>query len=128
MILGVGTDVVNLERIAHAMENPRFTERVFTPIEREGIFKLCSERQTEHAAGLFAAKEAVAKAFGTGFKGFGFSDIEIRPDANGRPEVFLHERAHRSGHVHLSIAHDAGIAVAFAVWEENDTDIKERSL
>ena len=118
MILGVGTDIVQLERIARAMKNPRFVERVFTIRERENIFKLCEERQTERAGGLFAAKEAVAKAFSTGFRHFGFSDIEILPDANGRPEVFLHANAVRNGRIHLSIAHDAGVAVAFAVWEE----------
>ena len=66
MIRGVGTDVIGLARIQKALESPRFFERVYTPAEREGMLSLCPERKIERAAGLFAAKEAVAKALGAG--------------------------------------------------------------
>lgn len=121
MILGVGTDIVEIARIQKAMENPRFLERVYTIRERESLRGLCKERIVERAAGLFSAKEAVAKAFGTGFSGFGFSDIEILPDALGKPNVHLHGNARRMGRLHISIAHDAGLATAFAVWEEEES-------
>ena len=93
MISGVGTDLCRIERIARAMENPRFTERIFTPAERARLDNLCAERRAERAAGMFAAKEAVAKALGTGFTGFGFSDIEILADEKGRPLAQLHDGA-----------------------------------
>ena len=47
-----------------------------------------------------------------------FSDIEILPDAAGRPVAALYGNARREGRVHVSIAHDSGVATAFAVWEE----------
>ncbi len=121
MILGVGTDIVEIARIQKAMENPRFLERVYTIRERESLRGLCKERIAQRAAGLFSAKEAVAKAFGTGFSEFGFSDIEILPDALGKPNVHLHGNARRMGRLHISIAHDAGLATAFAVWEEEES-------
>ena len=120
MILGVGTDIVQIARIQKAIENPRFFERVYTVREREIMRNFCPERLWEHAAGLFSAKEAVAKAFGTGFVGFGFSDIEILPDEMGRPVVHLHENACRKGRIHVSIAHSSTDATAFAIWEEEE--------
>ena len=120
MIRGIGTDITEIARIQKAMENPRFAERVYTIRERESLKNLCETRMAERAAGLFCAKEAVAKAFGTGFSGFGFSDIEILEDELGKPNVYLHGNAERDGHVHVSVAHDAGLATAFAVWEEEE--------
>ena len=81
---------------------------------------LCPERQAERAAGMFAAKEAVAKALGTGFSGFGFADIEILADEKGQPFVRLRGGAAALAgdvNVHLSISHDGGLAQAFAVIE-----------
>ena len=121
MILGIGTDVCQIERIAKAIANPRFLARVFTDSERARLDGLCPERVSERAAGIFAAKEAVAKALGTGFSGFGCADIEILADANGRPYAALHSGAAQlagGAKVHLSISHDGGVAVAFAVLEK----------
>ena len=71
--------------------------------------------------GLFAAKEAVAKALGTGFTGFGFADIEILPEENGRPTARLTGGALNAlplpARIHVSISHDGGLALAFAVIE-----------
>lgn len=124
MILGVGTDLCEISRIQKAMENERFAQRVFTEAERARFAGLCPERLSEHAAGLFAAKEAVAKAMGTGFSGFGFSDIEILPDEKGRPCAALSERARvlipDGAKIHLSISHDGGMALAFAVLSQED--------
>lgn len=120
MILGIGTDLCQIARIAKAIENPRFWQRIFTPAERERLDALCPERRAESAAGLFAAKESVAKALGTGFVGFGFSDIEILHDALGKPSIVLHGGAKlRAGNaaLHLSISHDGGMAQAFAIAE-----------
>lgn len=120
MIQGIGTDLCRIERIARAMENPRFLERLYTPAERARLDNLCDERRRERAAGMFAAKEAVAKALGTGFTGFSFSDVEILSDEKGKPVVHLHGGAAESAkgaNVHLSISHDGGMAMAFAVIE-----------
>ena len=77
------------------------------------------------AGGIFAAKEAVAKALGTGFVGFGFADVEILSDKKGKPVVRLHGDAAalvRDANVHLSISHDGGMAMAFAVIESKGGD------
>jgi len=125
MISGVGTDLCRIERIARAMENPRFLERLYTPAERARLDNLCAERRAERAAGMFAAKEAVAKALGTGFSGFGFADVEILADEKGKPAAHLHGGAAElamGARVHLSISHDAGLAMAFAVIEAEGGD------
>jgi len=117
MILGVGTDVCSIARIEKALENPRFLERWFTEAERDYI----SARSAASAAGIFAAKEAVSKALGTGFSGFGPDKIEILHDAGGKPLCRLHagakDRAEAigAGEVMVSISHDGGVAVAFAL-------------
>ena len=72
---------------------------------------------------MFAAKEAVAKALGTGFAGFGMADVEILADERGRPTVYLHGGAAKladGARVHLSISHDGGMALAFAVLESKE--------
>lgn len=120
MIQGVGTDLCRIDRMACAMENPRFLDRLYTPDERARLEGLCAERRAERVAGMFAAKEAVAKALGTGFVGFGFADVEILTDDSGRPVAHLHGGAKElagNAVVHLSISHDGGMAIAFAVIE-----------
>ncbi|WP_438447759.1 holo-ACP synthase [Gorillibacterium sp. sgz5001074] len=126
MIIGIGTDLVEIGRIRRLLEEPggrRFIERVLTPEER----RLSAERQgrlTEFVAGRFAAKEAVVKALGTGISAAtGFQDVEVLPSAGGQPVVRLSEAAlaklGRSGlKVHLSITHTAEYASAYAVAEE----------
>jgi holo-[acyl-carrier protein] synthase len=77
-------------------------------------------RRGEIAAGIFAAKEAVAKALGTGFDGFGPGDIEILPDAKGRPVCRLMGGALAAtggGRMHVSVTHEGGMAAATAIWE-----------
>ena len=121
MILSVGVDIVKIARFEGMTEH--FIARVFTPNERAYL-------QTKNhisAAGLFAAKEAVAKALGTGFSGFWPSDIEITHDTNGRPEVnLLNEAAlvakklmaskqQQTYAISLSISHTDSDAIAFVV-------------
>lgn len=117
MILGLGTDVCAVERMAKALENPRFLARWFTAAEREYL----RERRPESAAGLFAAKEAAAKALGTGFSGFGPDSLEIVHDENGRPLCRplkgAKERLTALGgrEILVSISHDGGLALAVAL-------------
>ena len=131
MILGCGMDLCKISRIARAIERERFLTRVYTPREQSRILSASDLRRGEIAAGLFAGKEAAAKALGTGFTGFGFADIEILPDESGRPECYLYGGALAradclSGgqaegvcrwRMHISISHEAGMASAMAILE-----------
>lgn len=122
MILGVGTDIVEIRRIKKAMENnEKFLEKIFTTIELE--YLKSRNLRAEYVAGRFAAKEAVAKALGTGFRGFDFKDIEIDRTTLGKPVVSLKGKAKliakKEGeyNVHLSISHGEDSAVAYAIVE-----------
>jgi len=87
MIIGIGVDIVKTARFEGMTE--RFMARVFTSNERAYLLG----KSHVSAAGMFAAKEAVAKALGTGFKGFWPSQVEVVHDENGRPGVVLHGEA-----------------------------------
>ena len=120
MILGTGIDLCAIDRMARAIGRARFLERVYTPAERLRIEAATEHRRGEIAAGLFAAKEAVAKALDTGFDDFGPADIEVLPDEKGRPTCTLHNRAAalaRGGRLHISITHESGMAAAVAILE-----------
>lgn len=123
-ILGTGIDIVECLRIAQMIERhgELFITRVFTDHEIE----YCSARKaaTQHYAGRWAAKEAVLKALGTGWRrGISWRDIEIRNDRNGAPMVKLRGGAHevmQSAHIsrlHVSISHCRTFAVAYVVAE-----------
>lgn len=127
MIRGIGTDLADLARIEGLLDGPlreRFLKRVLTPAER----RLLEDRPLKVAellAGRFAAKEAVAKALGCGIgASLGFHDIEILPDAGGKPVCRLTDRARAANgvgegdRIHVSISHAGGMAAAFAVWEQ----------
>ena len=120
MILGLGIDLIAIARIEHAIErHPRFLTRLYTPAEQAAI----AARGAQTAAGYFAAKEAVAKALGTGFRGFSPADISIEPDELGRPQASLTGGALRRMHdmggksLLVSITHADGFASAVAVLE-----------
>ena len=126
MILGVGIDLCDIERMGRAIEKGHFVDRVFAPAEAERVRAASELRRPELAAGLFAANEAVAKALGTGFNGFGAADVEIVPDAAGRPCCTLRrgalERANALAQgqpfgVWVSITHEKGYAAAMAILE-----------
>jgi holo-[acyl-carrier protein] synthase len=90
-ILGHGIDIVETARIRRLFEEhgERFLERVYTPIER-AYADQSHKRRFEHLAGRFAAKEAVLKVLGTGWRGgIAWTDIEIRNEASGQPVVVL---------------------------------------
>jgi holo-[acyl-carrier protein] synthase len=123
-IIGVGIDIVECLRIAQMIERhgELFITRVYTDIEIE----YCTTRKaaTQHYAGRWAAKEAVLKALGTGWRrGIGWRDIEIRNDRKGTPTVRLRGGAKdvmdRAGirTLHVSISHCRSYAVAYVVAE-----------
>lgn len=122
MILGLGNDIVEIHRINDALKkNPRFLTRVFTGNEQE--YLVSRKMKTESIAGGFAAKEAVSKAIGTGFRDFSMKDIEVLRDENGRPYVILHENALKTADqkgikkIHVSISHCRTYAFAVATAE-----------
>ena len=125
MIAGIGLDLCEIERMKRAIGRPRFIDRVFTPAEAERIRAASDIRRGEIAAGLFAAKEAVSKALGTGLAGIGLAEIEIIPDAAGRPRCTLSGKALDRATalcgerftVWVSITHESGMAAATAVLE-----------
>lgn len=123
MILGLGIDVIDVERVSKAADNARFMQRVFTDVEREYFAKKNGDCQS--VAGVFAAKEAAAKALGTGFAcGVGLHDIEITHDALGKPAVVLYGgalermRALGASKLHISISNIKTLAVAQAILED----------
>ncbi|MBZ0112809.1 MAG: holo-ACP synthase [Thermoanaerobaculia bacterium] len=123
MIVGMGIDLVDLTRIREILDrhSDRFTDRICRP----GEVKAChGAARVQHVGGLFAAKEAVMKALGTGWDaGVSFRQIEIRRDSNGAPSVVLHDRAAEIAaelgvaRIHLSITHEREQAAAVAVFE-----------
>ena len=116
MILGVGLDLADIDRIARAIEKPRFLERIYSEEERDAI----QRKGAQTAAGYWAAKEAVAKALGTGFRGFNMWDISIHNDELGKPEAILKNGAlnrlsELGGTLTISITHSGGFAAAVAI-------------
>lgn len=117
-VLSSGVDIVEVARIARAMERhgERFGARFFTAQELD----YCDGR-AERLAGRFAVKEAVAKALGTGIGDVSWTEIEVRCDGRGRPELVLHGRARdlsaQRGLAHwsISLSHTKTYAVGFAV-------------
>jgi holo-[acyl-carrier protein] synthase len=125
MIIAIGTDAIEVERIARAVDHPqwgeRFRQRIFTT--GEIAYCLKRARYAESFAARFAAKEAVMKALGTGYgRGVWWRDIEVVRD-RGRPGIVLYNgalaRAEAIGATrwHLSLTHTAGQALAHVVAE-----------
>ena len=124
MITGVGTDIVQVERIRKlsAAAAQRLTRRILTPAEEKYCHKHAAAE--ERIAGRFAAKEAILKALGTGLGGgVTWRQIEILPDAQGAPRAAFSGAVARklkalgATRCHLSISHQGDYAVAFAVLE-----------
>lgn len=123
MIVGIGIDIVELERIARSIKNDRFVARVLTEAERTLADTYPEQRCVEFVAGRFAAKEAYAKAIGTGIaRGLSWQQIEVLPDETGRP----HMTAPHPGRIHVSISHSERYAVAQVIIEEGDHHVSSK--
>ncbi len=121
-IFGIGIDVVEVARIASAIERhgEPFLTKIFTPAERE----YCESRKhaAMHYAARFAAKEAVSKALGTGIgANAGLHDMEVVHDANGAPKIRLSgaaqafARQHGISEIQISLSHAREYAAANAI-------------
>lgn len=124
MIHGVGTDLVSIERMAGALQRrgERFARRLLD--DQEFVEFRASNNQPAFLAKRFAAKEAMAKALGTGLmREVGLHDLAVGHDSRGRPVPRLSIRGRNLlktlavACLHLSISDDAGNALAFAVAE-----------
>ena len=121
MIIGIGTDIIEINRIEKAiMRTSSFIEKSFTSNEIE-YFK-SKGLKGNVIAGNFAAKEAISKAIGTGFRGFGLKDIEVLRDELGKPVVNLSYKIYKlldikEFNIHVSISHSKENAIAYAVME-----------
>jgi len=121
MIIGVGIDVVPVERFAEALRRtPALAARLFTPDEQ--LTDTGGRRTAESLAARFAAKEALAKALGAP-GGMLWTDAEVITDPYGRPHLEVRgtvaARAKELGvtHWHVSLSHDGGIASATVIAE-----------
>ena len=123
MIIGIGTDICRIERIAELRRKygPRFLDRVFTEIEQ---YYCEGPTADERYAARFAAKEAVMKALGTGWrKGIIFKDIELPVREMGPPQLVLHGESKRYADslgvtkLHVSLTHEREHAMAFVILE-----------
>lgn len=124
MIVGIGCDIIEIERIARAIKRESFIQRVFTA--KEAAY--CQSRGQQAAASFaarFAAKEAVLKALGTGLREGSLQEITVANDALGKPLVQL------SGHfaalsrqlgvknIQISLSHSRDFAVAYVIMEDD---------
>ncbi|RKX87842.1 MAG: 4'-phosphopantetheinyl transferase [Spirochaetes bacterium] len=122
MIIGLGIDFVNVNRMKHWSDVDGIIKRYFHENEIEAAKSRGSSYILSLAA-RFAAKEAFGKALGTGLKGLKLTDIEVKNNHNGKPEIILHETALDAfmdiggKWVHLSLSHEEEAAVAVVIIE-----------
>jgi holo-[acyl-carrier protein] synthase len=123
MIFGIGTDLIEVERVADKMEKKQgFKELVFSADEI--IYCEARTYKYEHYAARFAAKEAFLKAIGTGWRnGTAFNEIEMYHDEQGKPEMRFHGLTAKTiaelklGKIFVSISHLKTMACAMVVIE-----------
>jgi len=125
MIVGSGIDLVEIGRIHQSMERfgQRFLDRIFTAAEQ--AYCLRKRKAAESLAARFAAKEAGAKALGTGIsRGVNWLEIEVVREPGGKPSLRFHGRAAEIAaalgvaHTALSLTHSGDLAMASVVLED----------
>ena len=124
MIVGLGVDITEIDRIAQAVarHGQPFLDRVFTP----GEIAYCEKhkKKFERYAARFAAKEATMKALGTGWRnGVRWVDLEVAREPSGKPTLKLHGRARELAdqlgvkHISVSLTHSGNTALAQVIFE-----------
>lgn len=125
MIYGIGTDIVETERIKKAIDNygEKFLNRIYTPNEQEYCNSF-NHTKYVHYAVRFAAKESFSKAIGTGItKEFKFKEIAVENEKNGKPFVVLTgELKEKYGHLmaHISLSHTDNNSLAYIILENTE--------
>ncbi|MBR5960358.1 MAG: holo-ACP synthase [Clostridia bacterium] len=120
MVKGLGLDLCEISRMEKLLENDRFLNRYFTEEETEYI-RSKGNHAAQTAAGIYAAKEALAKALGTGIA-FDLKEIGIVHDEAGKPGYRLTGKVAELGSGDcflLSVSHDGGMAAAVCVREQD---------
>ena len=120
MIVGIGNDIIEIERIEKAILKEGFKNKVYTQRELKNIEK--RGNRTETYAGIFSAKEAISKAIGTGVREFSLIDLEILNDDLGKPYVVVSEKLDKilktkkeDYQIEISISHSRKYATAMAI-------------
>lgn len=124
MIFGIGTDIIEVKRMKKMVARGKeHLETIFTGNEMD--YCESRSRKSEHYAARYAAKEAILKAFGSGWRnGLSFSDIEIIDNELGRPQVFLHGEVkkfferNQIKQTSISLSHTEDIAIAVIILEK----------
>lgn len=122
MIFGIGTDIIEVARVASAISKEAFKKKVFTDAE----IHYCEQFKTaESFAARYAAKEAFFKALGTGWRdGMHITEVEVINDELGKPSIqlsgFTKEKVAQMGvkEIHLSLSHIKSMAIAFVTLEK----------
>lgn len=129
MIFGVGTDIAQVPRFERWVRNPKIIEKYFNQNEFfDGDLQKSEKAACRHYAVRFAAKEAFAKALGTGFIGLTLRDFYVAKDKLGKPyfkfgeetKKILDSRLGNNYNIQLSMSHEKEYAVAFVVIEKGD--------
>ena len=120
MIIGIGNDIIEIERIEKAISKEGFKNKIYSQRELENIEK--RGNRTETYAGVFSAKEAISKAIGTGVREFSLTDLEILNDDLGKPYVVVSEKLDKilrnkkeDYQIEISISHSKKYATAVAI-------------
>ncbi|WP_283153178.1 holo-ACP synthase [Guptibacillus hwajinpoensis] len=115
MIRGIGIDMIEIDRIKQVVQrNAAFAARILTERERREYQQISGHRSVEFLAGRFAAKEAYAKARGTGIGRLSWRDICVRKSPEGAPYI---ESADQDEKIHISISHTKQHAIAQVIIE-----------
>jgi len=120
MIVGIGNDIIEIERVEKAISKEGFIAKVYTQREIENIVK--RGNRTETYAGIFSAKEAISKAIGTGVREFALTDLEILNDDLGKPYVIVSDKLNKiiqrkkeNYQIEIAISHSKKYATAMAI-------------
>ena len=120
MIVGIGNDIIEIERVEKAISKEGFIAKVYTQREIENIVK--RGNRTETYAGIFSAQEAISKAIGTGVREFALTDLEILNDDLGKPYVIVSDKLNKiiqrkkeNYQIEIAISHSKKYATAMAI-------------
>ena len=122
MIKGIGTDIVEIDRISNAIKKDFFLKKTFSDIE---INMAEAGNRDSFLAGNFATKEAFVKALGLGFRGIGLKDLEVLRDEYGKPFIKIcnisniHLKDIDEAKVHVSISNTKTLAISTVVIESD---------
>jgi len=122
MIRGIGVDLIGIARMEEMLESPNFLSRFFTS-EEQAYIRARGAAGAQSAAGIYAAKEAMLKALGTGIAPIGLAEVGVTHATSGAPQATLGPKAMArllelgAERMHISITHAEGMAVAVAIIE-----------